>query len=126
MSNNNLTHCPNIGGAQILMRKIASIFGVIITLFTIFIVTYYNLYAYNFIILIISFGTGVTIFETLDKTCIVYAFYKIKNIDSKFEKERNYFNLTTQRKTSVSIILKGSLFALVNTMVAYLIQGWLK
>ena len=126
MSNNNLTHCPNIGGAQVLMRKIASIFGVIITLFTIFIITYYNLYAYNFIILIISFGTGVTIFETLDKTCIVFAFYKIKNIDSKFEKERNYFNLTTQRKTSVSIILKGSLFALVNTMVAYLIQGWLK
>ena len=126
MSNNNLTHCPNIGGAQVLMRKIASIFGVIITLFTIFIITYYNLYAYNFIILIISFGTGVTIFETLDKTCIVFAFYKIKNIDSKFEKERNYFNLTTQRKTSVSIILKGSLFALLNTMVAYLIQGWLK
>ena len=126
MSNNDLTHCPNIGGAQVLMRKIASIFGVIITLFTILIIIYYNLYAYNFIILIISFGTGVTIFETLDKTCIVYAFYKIKNIDSKFEKERNYFNLTTQRKTSVSIILKGFLFALVTTLVAYLIQGWLK
>ena len=89
------------------MRKIASIFGVLITLFTIFIITYYNLYAYNFIILIISFGTGVTIFETLDKTCIVYAFYKIKNIDSKYEKERNDFNLMTQRKKSVSIILKG-------------------
>ena len=126
MSNNDLTHCPNIGGAQVLMRKIASIFGVVITLFTIVIITYYNLYAYNFIILIISFGTGVTIFETLDKTCIVYAFYKIKNIDSKFEKERNYFNLTTQRKTSVSIILKGFLFALVTILVAYLIQGWLK
>ena len=126
MSYNDLIHCPNIGGTQVLMRKVASIFGVIITLFTIFIITYYNLYAYNFIILIISFGTGVTIFETLDKTCIVYAFYKIKNIDSKFEKERNYFNLTTQRKTSVSIILKGVLFALVTTLVAYLIQGWLK
>jgi len=126
MSNNDLTHCPNIGGAQVLMRKIASIFGVIITLFTIFIITYYNLYAYNFIILIISFGTGVTIFETLDKTCIVYAFYKIKNIDSKFEKEQNYFNLTTQRKASASIILKGFLFALVTTLLAYLIQAWLK
>ena len=126
MSNNDLTHCPNIGGAQVLMRKIASIFGVIITLFTIVIITYYNLYAYNFIILIISFGTGVTIFETLDKTCIVYAFYKIKNIDSKFEKEQNYFNLTTQRKASASIILKGFLFALVTILVAYLIQGWLK
>jgi len=126
MSNNDLTHCPNIGGAQVLMRKIASIFGVIITLFTIVIITYYNLYAYNFIILIISFGTGVTIFETLDKTCIVYAFYKIKNIDSKFEKEQNYFNLTTQRKASASIILKGFLFALVTTLLAYLIQAWLK
>ena len=126
MSNNDLTHCPNIAGAQVLMRKIASIFGVIITLFTIFIITYYNLYAYNFIILIISFGTGVTIFETLDKTCIVYAFYKIKNIDSKFEKEQNYFNLTTQRKASASIILKGFLFALVTTLLAYLIQAWLK
>ena len=126
MSNNDLTHCPNIGGTQVLMRKIASIFGVIITLFTAFVITYYNLYAYNFIILIISFGTGVTIFETLDKTCIVYALYKIKNIDSKFEKERNYFNLTTQRKKSVSIILKGFLFAILTTLSAYLLQVWLK
>ena len=126
MRDNDLTYCPNIGGVQVLMRKIASIFGVLITLFTIFIITYYNFYAYNFIILIISFGTGVTIFETLDKTCIVYAFYKIKNIDSKYEKERNNFNLSTQRKKSVSIILKGFLFAIATTLVAYLIQGWLK
>ena len=126
LSNNDLTHCPNIGGAQVLMRQIASIFGVIITLFTIFIITYYNLYAYNFIILITSFGTGVAIFEVLDKTCIIYSLYKIKNINSKYEKERNDFNLTTQRKKSVSIILKGSLFAIATTFVAYLIQGWLK
>ena len=126
MSINDLTHCPNIGGAQVLMRKIASIFGVVITLFTIFIITYYNLYAYNFIILIISFGTGVTIFETLDKTCLVYAFYKIKNIDSKYEKERNDFNLTTQRRKSISIILKGCLLALATTLATHLIQGCLK
>ncbi len=126
MSNNDITHCPNIGGAQVLMRKLASIFGVIITLSTIFIITYYNLYSYNFIILIISLGTGVTIFETLDKTCIVYAFYKIKNIDSKYEKERNNFNLTTQRNKSVLIILKGLVFAIAVTIISYLIQGWLK
>ena len=126
MRNNDLTYCPNIGGAQILMRKIASIFGVIITLFTIFIISYYNLYEYNFIILIISFGTGVTIFETLDKTCIVYAFYKIKNINSKYEKERNDYNIMTQRKKSVSIILKGFFFAITTTFVSYLIQGWWK
>ena len=47
MSNNDITHCPNIGGAQVLMRKLASIFGVIITLSTIFIITYYNLYSYT-------------------------------------------------------------------------------
>tara|TARA_B100001029_G_C14723801_1_gene266572 strand:+ start:23 stop:394 length:372 start_codon:yes stop_codon:yes gene_type:complete len=123
MSSNDLTHCPNIGGSQVLMRKIASILGIGIILFTIFIINFYNLYFYNFIILIISFGTGVTIFETLDKTCIVYTFYKIKNIDSKFEKERNYFNLSIQRKKSVLIILKGFLFALVTTFIAYLIQS---
>ena len=126
MSNNDLTHCPNIGGSQVLMRKVASVFGVIATLFSILIITHYNLYTYNFIIFIISFGTGVTIFETLDKTCIVYAFYKIKNIDSKYEKERNDFKLTIQRKKSVSIILKGFFFAITTTLVAYLIQGWLK
>jgi len=123
MSSNDLTHCPNIGGSQVLMRKIASILGIGIILFTIFIINFYKLYFYNFIILIISFGTGVTIFETLDKTCIVYTFYKIKNIDSKFEKERNYFNLSIQRKKSVLIILKGFLFALVTTFIAYLIQS---
>ncbi len=123
MSSNDLTHCPNIGGSQVLMRKIASILGIGIILFTIFIINFYNLYFYNFIILIISFGTGVTIFETLDKTCIVYTFYKIKNIDSKFEKERNYFNLSIQRKKSVLIVLKGFLFALVTTFIAYLIQS---
>ena len=126
MSNNDPTYCPNIGGAQVLMRKIASIFGAIITLFTIVIISYYKLYSYNFIILIVSFGAGVTTFETLDKTCIVYAFYKIKNVNSKYEKERNAFNLTNQRKKSVSIILKGFLFAILTTLVAYLIQGWLK
>ena len=126
MINNDITHCPNIGGSQILMRKIASILGVGITLFTIFFITYFELYGYNFIILIISFGTGVTIFETLDKTCIVYAFYKIKNIDSKFEKERNFFNLNAQRKKSVSIILKGFCFALIFTIITYIMQSWLK
>ena len=126
MSNNNLTSCPNIGGAQVLMRKIASVFGMILTLFSILIITHYNLYTYNFIILIISFGTGVTIFETLDKTCIVYAFYKIKNTNSKYEKERNYSNIITQRKKSVLIVFKGLFFALVATFAAYLIQGWLK
>ena len=126
MINNGLTHCPNIGGSQVFMRKIASILGVGITLFTIFFITYFELYAYNFIILIISFGTGVTIFETLDKTCIVYAFYKIKNIDSKFEKERNFFNLNAQRKKSVSIILKGFCFALIFTIITYIMQSWLK
>ena len=126
MINNDITHCPNIGGSQILMRKIASILGVGITLFTIFFITYFELYGYNFIILIISFGTGVTIFETLDKTCIVYAFYKIKNIDSKFEKERNSFNLNAQRKKSVSIILKGFCFALIFTIITYIMQSWLK
>ena len=126
MINNELKHCPNIGGSQVLMRKIASILGVGITLCTIFIITYYNMYTYNFIISIVSFGTGVTIFETLDKTCIVYAFCKIKNIDSKFEKERNFYNLNAQRKKSVSIILKGFFFALIFTLITYLIQGWLK
>ena len=126
MINNGLTNCPNIGGSQILMRKIVSILGLGITLFTIFFITYFELYAYNFIILIISFGTGVTIFETLDKTCIVYAFYKIKNIDSKFEKERNSFNLIAQRKKSVSIVLKGFFFALIFTSITYIIQSWLK
>ena len=126
MSNNELRHCPNIGGPQVLMRKIVSILGVGVIFFTIFFITYYKLYSYNFIILVISFGTGITIFETLDKTCIVYTYFKIKNIDSKFEKERNYFNLTTQRKKSVSIILKGILFAIITTLIAYLIQGWLK
>ena len=126
MINNDITHCPNIGGSQILMRKTASILGVGITLFTIFFITYFELYAYNFIILIISFGTGVTIFETLDKTCIVYAFYKIKNIDSKFEKERNSFNLNAQRKKSDSIILKGFCFALIFTIITYIMQSWLK
>ena len=126
MINNGLTNCPNIGGSQVFMRKIVSILGLGITLFTIFFITYFELYAYNFIILIISFGTGVTIFETLDKTCIVYAFYKIKNIDSKFEKERNSFNLIAQRKKSVSIVLKGFFFALISTFITYAIQGWLK
>ena len=126
MINNGLTNCPNIGGSQVFTRKIVSILGLGITLFTIFFITYFELYAYNFIILIISFGTGVTIFETLDKTCIVYAFYKIKNIDSKFEKERNSFNLITQRKKSVSIILKGFFFALIFTFITYIIQSWLK
>jgi hypothetical protein len=126
MSNNDLKYCPNISGVQVLMRKIASIFGVLITLITIFVITNYNFFEYNFIILIISFGTGVTIFEARDKTCIVYAYYKIKNVDAKYEKEQNDQNLKIQRRKSVLIVLKGFLFALATTLLVYLIQAWLK
>ena len=122
MTDNDFMYCPNIGGFQIKLRKVASIFGLIITLLLIAVINYYNLYMYNYIIFFLSFGTGVTIFETLDKTCVVFTFLKIKNIDSKFEQERNYFKLNLQRKNSLLIIFKGLCFALIITLVSYLIQ----
>ena len=63
--------CPNIGGKEIRMRMNFAILGITMTLITIFFISYFNFQQLTLLVFFPVFGTGVVLFETLDKTCIV-------------------------------------------------------
>jgi|TARA_B110000263_G_scaffold97410_1_gene85114 hypothetical protein len=114
--------CPNIGVKEIRMRRNFTLLGMVATLTTIFVILYFNFQQLAFLIFFPAFGTGVVLFETLDKTCIVYAFMGIKNMGLNYEKERNSLFLKSQQTKSILIILKGSLVASILTYLTYLIS----
>ena len=77
--------CPNIGGKEIRMRMNFAIFGIGLTLITIFFISYFNFQQLILFVFFPAFGTGVVLFETLDKTCIVYSFMGIKNMGFNYD-----------------------------------------
>ena len=113
--------CPNIGGKEIRMRSNFAIFGIGLTLITIFFISYFNFQQLILLIFFPAFGTGVVLFETLDKTCIVYSFMGIKNMGFNYEKEKNIMFLKGQRVKSILIILKSICLASILPYLTYLI-----
>ena len=113
--------CPNIGGKEIRMRSNFAIFGIGLTLITIFFISYFNFQQLILLVFFPAFGTGVVLFETLDKTCIVYSFMGIKNMGINYEKEKNIMFLKSQRVKSILIILKGICLASILTYLTYFI-----
>ena len=109
--------CPNIGGKEIRMRSNFAIFGIGSTLITIF----FNFQQLILLVFFPAFGTGVVLFETLDKTCIVYSFMGIKNMGINYEKEKNIMFLKGQRVKSILIILKSICLASILPYLTYLI-----
>jgi len=64
---------------------------------------------------------GITFFEAMDKTCIINAYFGIKNLGEKNQRERDIISLKIQRTQSVKIILKSIIIAVVTTVIAYFV-----
>ena len=64
---------------------------------------------------------GITFFEAWDKTCIINAYYGLKNLGKKNQRERDYNSLNIQRIQSSKIILKGIITAIVTTVITYFV-----
>ena len=64
---------------------------------------------------------GIILFEALDTTCIVNAYFGIKNMGEKNQREKNFDFLKVQRFKSIIIIVKGIITAIIITAIIYLI-----
>ena len=64
---------------------------------------------------------GITFFEAWDKTCIINAYYGIKNLGKQNQRERDYNSLNIQRIQSSKIILKGIITAIFTTVITYFV-----
>jgi len=64
---------------------------------------------------------GITFFEAWDKTCIINAYFGIKNLGQKNQRERDFNSLKIQRTQSAKIILKGIITAVVTTVITYFV-----
>ena len=64
---------------------------------------------------------AITFFEAWDKTCIINAYFGIKNLGQKNQRERDFNSLKIQRTQSVKIILKGIITAVVSTVITYFV-----
>ena len=111
--------CPNIGGREVKMRQTFTLFGLFVMISLIIILVLFDLQSYKLLIFFPAFGTGVVLFETLENTCIVYSYMGLKNMGLKYEKEKDYSLLKTQRLNSIRIILKALLGACVVTGIVY-------
>ena len=64
---------------------------------------------------------GITFFESWDKTCIINAYFGIKNLGKKNQRERDLNSLIIQRTQSVKIIIKSIITAGVITVIIYFV-----
>ena len=113
--------CPNIGGKEIQKRLFATLIGLVLTIIAgIYLITFRDA-ELRFLVIFPALIMGVSLFEVLDKTCVVNAYLGIKNMGDKNQKEREYSFLKIQRYKSVMIIIKGLLLSLVATTIFYYI-----
>jgi hypothetical protein len=59
--------------------------------------------------------------EARDETCVVNAYLGIKNLGTKYEREKDKGFLNIQRKNSISIIMKGVLYSTLITIMMFII-----
>ena len=113
--------CPNIGGKEVRKRWVAGYVSLAITLLSFVYIIINDIGLFRIFIFFPAVVTTVALLEALDKTCIVNAFFGIKNMGQKNQKERDFDFLKTQRMKSMIITLKGTVLALIIAFIAYLI-----
>jgi len=64
---------------------------------------------------------GIAFFESWDKTCIINAYFGIKNLGQKNQREKDLNSLIIQRTQSVKIIIKSIITAGVITVITYFV-----
>ena len=113
--------CPNIGGREIRRRLFMGYLGLILTIAVIVFTIIFDLGQLHALVFFPSLLMGITFFEAWDKTCIINAYFGIKNLGQKNQKERDFNSLKIQRTQSVKIILKSIITAVVTTVITYFV-----
>ena len=113
--------CPNIAGGEIRRRLNIGYMGLAFTIVTIAYIIILKQDHLRFIVFFPAIVMTITFFEAWDKTCIVNAYFGIKNMGEKNHRERNADSLKVQRLQSVKIVVKAVLSAAILTAVIYLI-----
>ena len=98
--------CPNIGGGEIRRRLFMGYFGLILTIAVIVFTIIFNPGQLRALVFFPALLMGITFFEAWDKTCIINAYFGIKNLGQKNQRERDFNSLKIQRTQSAKIILK--------------------
>ena len=113
--------CPNIGGREINRRMRIGYLGLILTLcFSTYVVILEPGHIRSLVIFP-ALMTTIPFLEVKEKTCIVNAYFGIKNMGEKYEREWDTTFLKKQRSSSLVLIMKGISIALVITGILYLI-----
>ena len=113
--------CPNIAGGEIRRRLNIGYMGLAFTIVTIAYIIILKQDHLRFIVFFPVILMTITFFEAWDKTCIVNAYFGIKNMGEKNHRERDADSLKVQRLQSVKIVVKAVLSAAILTAIIYLI-----
>ena len=113
--------CPNIGGGEIRRRLSIGYLSLILTIAVIVFTIIFNPGQLRALVFLPALLMGITFFEAWDKTCIINAYYGIKNLGKQNQRERDYNSLNIQRIQSSKIILKGIITAVVSTVITYFV-----
>ena len=116
-----MNSCPNIARGEVRKRFYIGCVGLFGTIITIMYTVFFNQDHLRFLVFFPAILTTLTFFETLDKTCIVYAYLGIKNMGVKYHKERESNSLKVQRKQSIKIVIKSVASAVIVTGAIYII-----
>mgnify|MGYP001159586729 CR=1 len=113
--------CPNIGGGEIRRRLFMGYLGLILTTAVIVFTIIFNPGQLRALVFFPALLMGITFFEAWDKTCIINAYFGIKNLGQKNQRERDLNSLIIQRTQSVKIIIKSIITAGVITVIIYFV-----
>ena len=113
--------CPNIGGGEIRRRLSMGYLGLILTIAVIVFTIIFNPGQLRALVFFPALLMGITFFEAWDKTCIINAYFGIKNLGQKNQRERDLNSLIIQRTQSVKIIIKSIITAGVITVITYFV-----
>ena len=113
--------CPNIGGGEIRRRLSMGYLGLILTIAVIVFTIIFNPGQLRALVFFPALLMGITFFEAWDKTCIINAYFGIKNLGQKNQREKNHNSLIIQRTQSVKIIIKSIITAGVITVITYFV-----
>ena len=113
--------CPNIGGGEIRRRLFMGYFGLILTIAVIVFTIIFNPGQLRALVFFPALLMGITFFEAWDKTCIINAYFGVKNLGQKNQREKDLNSLIIQRTQSVKIIIKSIITAGVITVITYFV-----
>lgn len=113
--------CPNIGGGEIRRRLSMGYLSLILTIAVIVFTIIFNPGQLRALVFLPALLMGITFFEAWDKTCIINAYFGIKNLGQKNQREKDLNSLIIQRTQSVKIIIKSIITAGVITVITYFV-----